>query len=328
VGSSALPARAQPELESAAGPSLLLEWSGPGPELDCLGEDRLKHAVNDYLGRDAFEPPAELVVRVTLERLPARHFHARIEVADTAGHTLGTREITSSSELCSSLDERLTLALALIAEPAPEAPPAPPSRAETPVTTEPERDEVEAGPAVRHEPHRSARDALLATEAAAVVEGGLLPRARPGLRLGLRIQASPWLVMRAGGLAFLPASKDVAGASARFSVFAATAELCGGKLDASRFQAALCAGALYAGLAVAPHRLDGGHDRLRGLLAGSLGVHVAQPLSRRFSLVGEVAGVFPVRPERFVVQVNSEPEKLFQVSKPAFLASLGAAVTF
>jgi hypothetical protein len=155
-----------------------------------------------------------------------------------------------------------------------------------------------------------------------------LPSVRPGVSLGLRLQPSSWLVARAGGLVFLPASKTLAGASARFSLFAGTAELCAGNLHPSRFQTAICAGALYAGLGSATHGVSGGHARTRGQLAGLLGIHLAEPLSRRFALVADATGVFPERPERFLVQVNSAPHELFQLSKPSVLASLGATFAF
>ncbi len=326
----AAPALAEPAPEMARGPALLLEWSGPGPELDCLGEDGLSRAVNDYIGRNAFESPAELVLHVNVERLPDRHFRAVLEVDDPSGRALGTRAITSSSELCSSLDERLILAVALLADAGPEAPepPAPPSREQAPLMAGPGRDDVEDLPTVPAEPPPSAAPWAVAVEAALVVEGGLLPSARPGLSLGLRLQPSSWLIARAGALAFLPASKELAGASVRFSLFAGTAELCAGELRTWRFQTAICAGALYAGLGTRTQGVIAGHDRTRGQLAGLFGFHLAEPLSRRVALVADASGVFPDHPERFLLQVNSASRSLFQVSKPSVLASLGAAVSF
>jgi hypothetical protein len=329
VGAATSPAIAQSAPENARGPALLLEWSGPGPELDCLGEQGLTRAVNDYLGRDAFEPPAELVLHVNVERLPDRHFRAVLAVAAATGRTLGTRELTSSSELCSSLDERLILTVALLADAGPEAPEPPATtREQVPVMAAPGRDDTEDLPTVPVEPPARAAPWGFAVEAALVVEGGLLPSARPGLSLGLQVQPSSWLAARVGGLAFLPASQAVAGASVRFSLFAGTAELCAGELHPWRFQAAVCAGALYAGLGTVTHGAAGGHDRTRGQLAGLLGAHLGEPLSRRITLVGDAGGVFPDRPERFLVQLNSAPHELFQLSKPSVLASLGAAVTF
>lgn len=332
LGVLSVSARAQPLPESAPGPALAVEWSGPGPELDCLGEEGLKRSVNDYLGRDAFEAPAELVLHVNVERLPDRHFRATLEVSDTSGRALGTREITSSTELCASLDERLVLAVALLADTGPEAPePAPVSQpqARTPVVTgSDDQDETDELPTVPHEAPAGARRWSFAAEAAVVVEGGLLPAARPGLSLGLRIQPASWLLARAGAFAFLPASKELAGASVRFSLLGGMAELCAGELQARHFQRAICAGALYGGLGTATHGVAAGRAGTRAELGALFGLHAAEPLGRRWLLIVDGTVVFPDRPDRFLVQVNSEPRKLFQTSKPSVLASFGAAVTF
>ena len=178
---------ARPEADPAA-PSLLLEWSGPGPELDCLGEEGLKAAVNDYLGRDAFGASADLVLRVSVDRLPDRRFHAVLEVLDATERVLGKREITSPTELCSSFDDRLVLAVALLADEGPEPPaPAPvpaAPRAEEPVRSapggEPERPEP---PPEAPTPRRALE---FGAEAALVVESGLLPAVRPGVSAGSR----------------------------------------------------------------------------------------------------------------------------------------------
>jgi hypothetical protein len=328
ASSAAFSPRAEAAEDGPPGPALSLDWSGPGPELDCLGEDRLERAVNDYLGRDAFEAPAELTVHVRVERLPDRHFHATLAVGDATGRTLGTRELTSSTELCSSLDERLILAVALLADAGPEsAAPAPPPQTRAPVAAAPEADGDEL-PSAPAEPPPRPRAWGIAAEASLVVEGGLLPAVRPGLSLAARIQPAAWLVARAGALAFLPASREISGASARFSLFAGTAELCAGELRPGRFQAAICAGALYAGLGTTTRGITGGHPGTRGQLAGLLGFELGEPIGRRFALAGGAAAVFPDRPERFVAQVNSEPRELFQLSKPAVLARFGATVTF
>ena len=286
--------------------------------------------VTDFLGRDAFGPSAELVVHVKVERLTDRHFRAVLEVTDAAGQTLGTREITSPSELCSSLDQRLVLAVALLAdnppEPADAAPRAVEPRQQAPAPAaeaSPERD-VETVP--REPPARPSWE--LAAEAALLVEAGLLPAVRPGVDVGLRLKPLPWLVARAGILGFWPASAEFAGTSTHFWLLAGRFELCAGDLHGQHVQTALCAGALYATLGTATHGVVDRRDGTRAELAGSLSFRAALPVGRRWMLGAGVTAVFPYRPERFVVQVNSEPHELFQMAKPALLASLGGAVTF
>src|SRR4051812_22126644 len=125
----ALGGRAQAQARGGSS-AVALSWTGPGPELTCLGEEGLERAVDEYIGRDAFASgPVEATLRVSVERLPDRHWHARLELTDRTGVVLGTRELTSASELCTSLDEPLVLTVALMVddetEPAAPEPPAP-----------------------------------------------------------------------------------------------------------------------------------------------------------------------------------------------------------
>ncbi|HTQ03082.1 MAG TPA: hypothetical protein VMI54_04470 [Polyangiaceae bacterium] len=329
VQTPAVSAVAEPRAGGAAPPSLLLEWSGPGPELDCLGEDGLKRAVNDYLGRDAFEAPFAFTLHVDVERLPDRHFRAVLEVDDASGRALGTREITSSTELCSSLDDHLVLAVALLADNGPEqdeAPPPPPPRVREPETVEPDEDvEQEATPVA---PVARRPWSWLAAEAALSVESGVLPAVRPGVAVGLRLEPLSWLAVRAGGVAFLPASTELGGASVGFWLTAGRLELCAGDWSVTAFQVAFCGGALYAALGATPRGVSGGHARTSGQLAGSVGFYGALPLRGRWSFIANLTALFPDRPERFLVEVNSAPRLLFQMSKPALLASFGGALTF
>src|SRR5690348_14565615 len=112
-------ARAAESAPPASGPapSVGLTWTGPGPELTCLGEDGLVRAVNDYLGRDAFAAGSvEYVLGVNVQRLPDRLWRAVLELRDVSGRVLGARELRSSTDLCSALDEPLVLAVALMVD--------------------------------------------------------------------------------------------------------------------------------------------------------------------------------------------------------------------
>lgn len=329
VGAATFSSVVHAEADSTQDSSLLLEWTGPGPEVDCLGEEGLTRAVNEYLGRDAFEPPAELVLHVNVERLPDRHFHVVVEVHAPTGELLGTRELTSATDLCSSLNERLVLMLALLADsgpefeevPRPAEPPPPPPEVEEP-------SDEEAGETHRRQATEPAARVRFAAEASLGIEAGALPAVRPGLSLGLRMDPWPFLAVRAGVLGFWPAASDVGNASVRFTLFAGRLELCAGTFSASHFHVGVCAGLLYAALGVTTHGVEGGQDGTRAQWAGSLGLHGGVPLSDRWALIADVTAIFPDRPERFVVDLNSNTHQVFQMAKPSVLASVGGKVTF
>jgi len=320
-------ARAAPE--SASNSSLLLEWSGPGPELDCLGEEGLIRAVNEYLGRDAFESPAELVLHVNVDRLPDRHFHVVVEVHAPSGELLGTRELTSATDLCSSLNDRLVLTLALLADSGPEfeaeARPPEPAR---PSPEVPEPSDDEADETVRRNAKQPSTHVRFAAEASLGIEAGALPAVRPGLSIGLRMEPWPFVAVRVGGFAFWPASSEVGAASVRFTLFAGRLELCAGDFSPSHLQVGVCGGVIYAALGVTTHGVADGRDGTRAQWAGSLGLHGGLPLGDRWALIADVAAIFPNRPERFVVDLNSSSQQVFQMAKPSVLASFGGKVTF
>ena len=234
LASSRARAHPSPKPEGAS-PEVALAWSGPGPELVCLGEEGLVQAVNDYLGRQAFASGSvELVLQVTVERLPDRMWRAVLELRDRAGTVLGSRELASSTDLCASLNEPLVLAVALMVDSEAEPEPAPPP---VEVVPEPESDLPEPPPVPRPQP-AAARWAL-SGNASVAVEAGLLPAARPGLELGLELRAASWLSARVSGLGFLPASADLGGdASVRVGLVAGAVALCGGFELASGVQAA------------------------------------------------------------------------------------------
>lgn len=307
---------------ASASPAVGLAWSGPGPELTCLGEEGLASAVNEYVGRDAFAARSvELILHVTVERLPDRHFHALLELADTSGRVLGTRELTSGTELCSSLDEPLVLTVALMVDAPAEiedvrAPPPPPPPVEPP--SEPM--DVATEPKPPSQPLRLLADAALA------VESGLLPNVEPGLSLGLELRAATWFSARVGGLAFWPATVRLPGeASVRFGFAAATLELCPtiGSPDGAR--ASLCIGPLYGFLRAKPAGLTGASDALRQTLALSVGLRGALPVQRRWALIAGLAGVVPYHPDHFVYEQNGASIELFRMAPFAVVASAGVS---
>jgi len=308
--------------QAESSPGVSLAWTGPGPELTCLGEDGLVRAVNEYLGRNAFAAGRlEYVLGVNVERLPDRHFRAVLELRDASGQVLGARELKSASDLCSDLNEPLVLAVALMVDTQPEPAPEPPPPEPTP---EPEVNEPDAPPPEpRHEPVAFLADASVALEA------GLLPAPRPGLLVGVEFRAVSWLSARLSGFGFLPASVDVAGGgSARFLLAGGMLELCPGFGEPASLRLSLCGGAVYGAVNARSTGLAGARSTWERLLGGSFGAKAALPFGKRWFGLAALTGVVPYHPVRFVYEAGGTNHELFQSSSVSMIASCGVAVMF
>lgn len=112
----------------AAGPTTWgLRWAAP-PE--CRQAADVSRAVEDKLHRPVFGAEPTVLVDGVVERFEEQ-WRARLSLVDAQGTVLGTREVTSGESACASLDDKVTLVVALLIDPsaalgpAPVVPPAP-----------------------------------------------------------------------------------------------------------------------------------------------------------------------------------------------------------
>lgn len=97
---------------------------GPGAEA-CLAEPRLKRNVEKRLRRRVFVEPAQAQLRFAVTFLArGAETEARVEVTSIDGATRGARTLVTSSH-CSSLDDSLSLSVALLVDQPPEPEPLP-----------------------------------------------------------------------------------------------------------------------------------------------------------------------------------------------------------
>src|SRR5688572_13338077 len=106
---------------------------GAGTE-QCIDAPELSSAVEARLGRRVFgvRTPADLDVRLRLERPGSNQWRGDLLLLDDAGNELGRREIVTKAKDCSALDASLALVVALLVDAPPNLPP---ERAPPPATS-------------------------------------------------------------------------------------------------------------------------------------------------------------------------------------------------
>lgn len=308
-------AGAAPSTARRPAPSVSLSWSGAGTQRGCLGGRALASGVESYLGRRVFSPPpTDIVVRVRVTTNGTRH-HALVEVFDTrANEVLGERELRAEGATCSSLNDPLELAVALMVDGDLDA------RAATP-------DEPDAAEPKSEAP---SEDRLAwEMEAQALAQALLLPKPSAGAELSLSALITEQLRARVELGGFLPAEAEVrAPASAGIGLVYAGLGPCLGASLGPRFSLHGCGGPVVAYATVRHSGLEGGDGGSVSLFGASLGAHATTHLGGPlFATASLRAHYFPA-PPRFVYRVDGQEEELFDFEHLGAVAGLGLAVRF
>jgi len=308
-------ARAEPDAPRALGPSVSLSWSGAGTERGCLGGVALARGVESYLGRSVFSPPpTNIVVRVRVTTSGTRH-HALVEVFDTrANQVLGERELRAQGATCSSLDDPLELAVALMVDGEPISRAAP---ADEPPAADP-----------KPEVHPEDRLSWL-MEAQALAQAFLLPKPSAGLELSLSALITERLRARVEVGGFLPADAElpVPASADIWLVYAGLGPCLGVPID-RRFSLDGCAGPVVAYATVQHRGLEGGDGGSVSLFGASLGLHATTHLGGPVFATGSLRAHYFPAPPRFVYRVGGVQEELFDFEHFGAVAGLGLAVRF
>ena len=198
-------------------PLSMLQWDRGGLEAACDRAATVRAGVEAYLGRSVFGAEGSLIVRVRLSRVEENgrtHVVAKVTQETSDGRAWGEREVVGDSS-CASLDEPLTLVVALLVDaPAPAAEPArnevtsaPPKRSapRTPIEDEPQAEDtgpIETAPSLEHL-KAPGHVVLLAL---GLLSMGVLPSPAPGVGAlaslkprgfwGLGVEAGAWLPQR------------------------------------------------------------------------------------------------------------------------------------
>ncbi|HVU00162.1 MAG TPA: hypothetical protein VHE30_00370 [Polyangiaceae bacterium] len=222
---------------------LVLERA-PGAET-CVDSASLSAAVNQRWGRDVFvdSDDADIVLSARLAPRERGGFAATIDLSRRGGENLGTRELTTASKECSSLDDSLALAAGLMldvsrrrieeerrveAEAAPRAAPPPPA-SETPI----------AIPEDTFAPRAKTR---FETWAGVEALAGVFPGPATAVKGGVVVEPAHFSRIEVAGSWFLPADHDeAAGRGVHFSAWSAEVLLCPLAYRSARFGVHGCA---------------------------------------------------------------------------------------
>jgi hypothetical protein len=310
----------------------VLQWDRGALELECERSTTVQAGVEAYLGRSVFATDGDVIVQVSLSRVieaDGGHVVAKVVERRPDGSATGERTVSGDSS-CASLDEPLTLVVALLLDRAVAPRPAEPLEAEPPPAPPPHEPppepsgEIQTAPSLERATTRRGHFALLGL---GFVSMGAMPSA--GLGLGLLFSVKPRKFWGFG-------LEAVAARSGR-------AQLGAGSLDAS-----------WAGLSGSLCPLQGTDNATWWSACGTLGVARLQVSSSGFVesrshvdwlavpglsaragwlagrgclLGGGLQALFPVSPDRYVYR-DAAGMKLsaFEPNRLVIAAHLGFGV--
>ena len=311
---------------ATAPPVAVLIWDGGQVSPACDRGEELKHNVAAYLGHEAFEANAPLTIRVSLRRSPDdRGIVADISKIGEDGKVAGVRTV-SGGATCETLDDPLTLVVALMLDAPPEeAPQAPDAPLEPPAPEEPEQPDPLLHDPVPEETNREPGFALLSAGVGSSI--GLLPFPNLGPRLQVDLKPRNFWGISISGLALLGAHTDLPSSGAiDFRSIQVGAALC--PLDTLRDRSwfAVCGGldVLWIeaeGSALSPHR-----RKTDWTLSPSLRLQAARQVIGPLLLGGLFGVSFPISRNRYVYRdVAGSSQLAFEVASPALVLGLFAA---
>lgn len=311
---------------TAAPPVAALVWDGGQVSPACNRSAELEGNVAAYLGRDAFEANSAMVIRIGLRRGPDdRAIIADISKIGEDGKVVGVRTV-SGGATCETLDDPLTLVVALMldappeeVDPAPAPTPEPvappePSLPE-PITTDPSPEDTNLEPGF----------ALLSAGIGSSI--GLLPFPNYGPRLQVDLKPRRFWGISLSGLALLGSHTDLPGSGAiDFRLIRAGLALCPLDTFRDRNWFAVCGGAEVSWLEAEGSDLSPERRRTDWFVSPSLQMQGARQLGGPVLLGGMLGVSFPISRNRYVYRdVAGSSHLAFEVASPALVLGVFAA---
>jgi hypothetical protein len=303
----------------------------------CISTQALAQAVEERLGRKVFVSASEADVsvegHVARASSPPR-WRATLTIRDATGAELGTRDIDSNGESCSSLDEGVVLVVSLLidpdaassppavapAEPEPAPPPAPPPT----VVVERQRVLVPVPAPRPDDPWRVEVGAGMAASL------GLLPAPSLGAKVVAIVEPPRfWGILVSGAYWFGADAEAERGAYADVTLAHAGAGLCPLRLAAWRVSYRICAAVDVGSMRSNGHGFDtqGAEETLsvHATLPNRLALRIAGPLVASVGL----DLIFPLARTEIGYRASDGSRRvLFQPSPVAASADLGLGLHF
>lgn len=314
-------------------PQAVLHWDRGALEIECDRAAVVKAGVEAYLGRSAFAEDAEVTVRVSLSRGERQGVVADVSQEDASGRIWGHRTVSGDAS-CSSLDESLTLVVALMVD----APPRPPTAEEEAVRAEPARPppsksavspedelgEIQTAPSLEQATTAPGHAVLLGFGLASLgalpapaAGGGLFGSIKPRGFWGVGAQVE-WLA---------PQREALGAGSLQTELLLAGVALCPfQELDASLWWST-CATFSGVRLKVESRGLLEGRPRVEWLLVPGFSLRAGWRAWRGLLLGGGLEAGFPVSPDRYVYRDPQGGQHVaFEGDQFMIAASLGVGV--
>ena len=324
---SVLPLTLVPVLAAAALPVAVLVWDGGQVRPACDRSAELEQNVATYLGRDAFEANAPLVIRIGLRRsLNDGAITADISKIGEDGKVVGVRTVSGGAS-CETLDDPLTLVVALMLDAPPDEPSPPPAPApEPPAPPEPSQPDPITSDPVPEDPNQAPGFAVISAGIGSSL--GLLPFPNYGPRLQVDLKPRHFWGISISALALLGSHTDLPGSGAiDFRLIQAGAALCPLDTILDRNWFAVCGGLEVAwieaeGSDLSPHR-----RKVDWALSPSLQVRAARQLVGPIFLGGTFGVSFPISRNRYVYWDTAGSSQLaFEVASPALVLGVFAGL--
>ncbi len=311
----------------------VLEWDRGALEIECERSAVVRDGVEAYLGRKLFADAGDVTVRVSLSRVQEQgraRVEAKVSQRDAAGRTWGERSV-SGDDSCASLDEQLTLVVALMVDtptPPSEAEPEPAPLSPPPVSAPPPdiqvSTEINTAPSLERAAPSPAHATVIGFGAAAL---GASPEVAFGASLAANFKPRGFWGIGIEGAAFLPNRQSLDAGSLRVSLVVAGASLCPIQGLEGATWWSVCGSFQLARL----------HARSRGLLESrrvsqffplpGLTARAAHVFGDRWLLAGGLQVSFPVSPDRYVFRdADGDRHSAFEVSSFVLMASVGVGI--
>ncbi len=322
------------DLPLQTAPQAVLEWDSGTLPADCDRAAIVRDGVETYLGRSVFAGDGQLLVRVSLSRVEEAgrsRIVARVSQQDASGKSWGERSVSGDSD-CASLDEQVTLVVALMVdspapaaeaiEPEPKPEPPPPRDPEKPEgSDDPPSDEIQTAPNLERVLQTPGHAVLLGYAALAL---GTLPEMGAGGGAAVLLKPRGFWGFGVEAELFAPQRKPLGSGHLEVSLLVARASLCPLQGKQAGVWWSACASLGVGWLSVEGRELLEASRHHEWIALPGFGVRGAWVLRDRWLLGGGLAAAFPVSPDRYKYRdLEGARREAFTMNQLGLTANLG-----